>query len=155
MSCDREGPGDIDDTQVAGVAVQNGQTRQGRRLGSWGLKKLTRPWSGNRAIVGGVQLVIHGGVQIIDHFPVGAEDAHAEVELHAGDCAVESDIAQRFRFDDHSVTRGVTAVSVEHFCGNRKSGRRERVIAGCFLQRLRGDELLKLLGVAFSLVRPT
>ena len=73
------------------------QPHQGRRFGSWGLENTHKAVFGKSRNIGGAQLVIHGGVQIIDHLSLVVEDAHAEVELNTRDCAIDSDVAQRTR----------------------------------------------------------
>jgi hypothetical protein len=47
--------------------------------------------------IGIVHLLVQGGAQIAGHFPFGVEGAHAEVELHAREVTVDSELGQRFR----------------------------------------------------------
>ncbi len=69
LSGDGEGPGDIDDAQIAGVAIEYGQTRQGRRFGSWSFEKTDKAMVWQARNIGSVHLVVHGRVQIVGHFP--------------------------------------------------------------------------------------
>src|ERR1039458_8554471 len=144
LSSDRKGTRDIHNAQIAGVAIQYGQTRQNGRFLSRSIQQTDKAMVLQARNFGIVHLVVHSGVQIVSHFPVGVEDAHAEVELNMRDGAVDSDLAQGLRLDHGRVTSGSSTADVKHFGGNRKRGRCERVIAGCFLQRLWIDELLQV-----------
>src|ERR1035441_2067968 len=99
LSSDRKGTRDIHNAQIAGVAIQYGQTRQNGRFLSRSIQQTDKAMVLQARNFGIVHLVVHSGVQIVSHFPVGVEDAHAEVELNMRDGAVDSDLAQGLRLD--------------------------------------------------------
>ena len=107
-------------------------------------KKARKPTLRQPRKIRAVQLVVHGRVQIISHLAGVVKNAHPEVEFNARNGPIDSDLAQRFRFDHDRVTRAVSARSLEHSGGNCERGRREWVIAGRFVQRLRSHELLQV-----------